>query len=399
MPSLTAAAHQTLEEISRWTGLGARRRSRLPVRYPEPPGLPPGHPHLGLRNRWYLVARSDEIDGRPRPVRLLGEDLVVWRTPDGRPTVMGDRCPHRGARLSQGDVVAAEIRCPYHHWTFDADGRCTGVPSQGGRCALSERTRVEPTYPATDAAGYLWAWIGDQPAGDLELPEELSDPGYSTFDETVRWETSWLLALENLADVMHAPFLHSRSLTLSRGRTEDRVLVTDTDGGFRVERKNQRGVNFDWVEIHLRNVVWTRLDIPYPSPWAAGPGPALRILGFLTPVDEHTTLVHFPRLRRVRGWQRAVWRALYRVRLRGTHLHVLNQDKRVLEGLRDYTRATRSERLAQADRPVVHLRRLLAPEFAAQMAAVGLEGTGLPVEVPEPGRRPRIPRPAGVTGA
>jgi phenylpropionate dioxygenase-like ring-hydroxylating dioxygenase large terminal subunit len=190
------------------------------------------------------------------------------------------------------------------------------------------------------------------------------------FPESVTWNANWMLVLENLADVMHAPFLHSRSLTLSKGIAEDRVKVTDTDEGFRVERMGQQGVNFDWIEIGTGPLLYSRLDIPYPSVWAAGPGPALRILGFVTPIDDARTIVHFPRLRQVCGWQRLVWRGLYRVRLRGTHLHVLNQDKAMLESLGTIERATRDEHLAQSDRSVLHLRKALKPAFDAQHAAL-----------------------------
>lgn len=369
------------EWASRRFGIGALRRSRTPSRHEPPPALPPGHPHMGLRDRWYLLCTTDDLGPAPVARRVLGEDVVVWRDASGAPRVMADHCPHRGARLSLGDVVDGQLQCWYHSWRFDPTGQCTSVPSQGGACKLAERTRVTPAYPAAERAGFVWAWIGDAPPADLELPHELEDPAYSVFPETIEWSANWLLVLENLADVMHAPFLHSRSLTLSKGLVEDRVRVADTADGFRVERQGQQGVNFDWIELGTGTLLYARLDIPYPSAWAAGPGPALRILGFVTPVDDRRTVVHFPRLRRVEGWRRALWRTLYRLRLRGTHLHVLNQDKAILEGLGAIERATRDEHLAQSDRPVVHLRRALGPAFDAQL--VGLTGPGeVVVEVP-----------------
>lgn len=359
--------------LSRHLGIGSRWTARLPSSKPAPASLPPGHPHMGLRNRWYLLGAAGEVTTEPKAMRLLGEDLVLWRDGHGRLGLMRDSCPHRGARLSMGDVVDGDLRCWYHGWSFDTEGQCTAIPLQGGACSLQRRTTVETTYPTEEQAGFVWAWIGDDEPSPLELPEELGDPDYSMFTETVVWDTNWLLALENVADVLHAPYLHSKSLTLSRGSAEDRVRIVDKPFGFRAERAGQQGVNFDWVEIATGPLLWMRLDIPYPSTWAAGPGPPLRILGFITPVDDTRSIIHFPRLRRVHGWHRTVWRALYNLRLRGTHLHVLNQDKLILESIRSLEEGYRNEHLAQSDKPVTHLRKALTPAIESQLAEV--EGT------------------------
>jgi phenylpropionate dioxygenase-like ring-hydroxylating dioxygenase large terminal subunit len=371
-----------LELLSRYFGIGAARRSRQPSPHSAPPALPIGHPHMGLRIRWYMIMTSDELGDEPVRMRLLGEDLVAWRDGSGTARIMADYCPHRGARLSLGDVVDGELQCWYHSWRFDGTGQCTSVPSQGGACKLAERTVVSPTYPTEEHHGYVWSWIGEEEPAELELPFEFTDPSYSTFPETVTWSVNWRLALENLADVMHAPFLHSKSLTLSKGLVADRVKVIDNHEGFRVERKGQQGVNFDWIEVGTGPLLHARLDIPYPSPWAAGPGPALRIIGLVTPIDEANTIVHFPRFRQVTGWQRALWRTLYKLRLRGTHMHVLNQDKVILESLGTIEHATRDEHLAQSDRPVLHLRKVLQSAFDEQLAALAEREPEVAVDLP-----------------
>ena len=356
--------------LSQYAGIGSVRTSREPSSWPPPSSLSKGHPNLGLRDRWYMLGVSSMVDVDPIPLRLLGEDLALWRDGDGHARLMADRCPHRGARLSIGDVVDGQLQCWYHAWRFDASGQCVSVPSQGGPCTLADNTRIDVTYVVREAGGYLWAWMGEDEPGELTLPSEMTDPSWSTFPETVEWSANWLLALENLVDIMHAPFLHARSITLSGGATEDRVAVTDTAEGFEVHRRNQAGVNFDWIEVVMGPLPYVRLDIPLPP--SAGPGPPLRILGFLTPTDNDHTLVHFPRFRQVSGRERTIWRSLYRARLRGTHMHVLNQDKTMLESMRTIEEARADEHLAQADRPVIHLRRTLEPLFEAQRTRHGL---------------------------
>ncbi len=359
-------------KISQYTGLGARRIARTNSGNPEPVSLPAGHPYLGIRDKWYLICTKQELGVEPQARRILGEDLVLWRDGEGNPRLMHDYCPHRGAKLSIGDVVNGELQCWYHFWRFNSDGNCVSIPSQGGKCSLQSRTKVAQTYPTVEKAGFIWSFIGDQEPPELELPFELADPSYSMFPESVEWSANWLLAYENLADIMHAPFLHNRSLTLSGGIVEDSVNVSNTETGFRVERVNQQGVNFDQVEIDLGHIMHCRLDIPLKASFA-GPGPNLRIVGFVTPVDDQNSVVHFPRFRQVSGWRRALWRFLFRVRLRGTHLHVLNQDKAMLESLRSIPEAHRDEHLAQADKPVLHLRRALRPAFDAQLARLSPE--------------------------
>ena len=365
--------------LSQYTGIGNRQIARRPPAWPPLAELPNGDPRLGLRDRWYLLGTAEVVLDEPVATRLLGEDLVLWRDGSGAPHLMADLCPHRGARLSIGDVVGDELRCGYHHWRFDGSGQCTSVPSQGGACSLAERTKISVTYPVAEEAGYLWAWIGESAPSALRLPAEFTDDRYSTFPETVEWGANWMLALENLVDLMHAPFLHARSITLNDGITHDRVVVDDHDDGFEVRRRDQAGTNFDWIDIHTGSLAYVRLDIPLPP--SAGPGPPLRILGFLTPRDNAATLVHFPRFREVAGRDRRIWRTLYRLRLRGTHLHVLNQDKEMLESLRTTDEARRDEHLAQADRPVVHLRRALEADFEAQRARFGLATETQPVPV------------------
>ena len=107
------------------------------------------------------------------------------------------------------------------------------------------------------------------------------------------------------------------------------MRIVPSNTGFMFEKVGQRDVNFDWVEWGESGALWMRLAIPYRK--NAGPGGNFYIVGFVTPVDEQNCRVFFWRCRKVEGWQRDVWRFLYRTRLEGLHWDVLEQDRVVLE--------------------------------------------------------------------
>src|SRR2546423_14318274 len=83
----------------------------------------------GLRNYWYPVPQTPELpEGTPIAFKVLGENLVAWRNGKGRPNVVRDKCPHRGAKLSAGHVLAGDLQCAWHGLRFDGRGRCTMIP-------------------------------------------------------------------------------------------------------------------------------------------------------------------------------------------------------------------------------------------------------------------------------
>jgi hypothetical protein len=143
------------------------------------------------------------------------------------------------------------------------------------------------------------------------------------------------------------------------------------------------------VEIHNTGTLWCRLDIPYPK--SAGPGPALRIVGFVTPLDEHRTRVYFFRWRKVQGWKRTLWRTLYKAFLEYNHWRVLEQDRVALEAQRGIE-SRLHEKLVQADLGVVRMRRFLQQELqrqravyaraAAQAAAAAADGVSTVAPAP-----------------
>ena len=319
---------------------------------------------LGLRNMWYPVCQSVRVNQRPVGLRRLATDIVLWRDSSGRIHAHDDRCLHRGAKLSVGQVVNDTLRCAYHGWCYDTSGHCTTIPtSKTAQAKLAPRLRLQQ-YEAQERAGLVWLYFADNEAAavpPLVIPEELEDPAYSGFICEAEWGANWILLLENLADPMHGPFLHGQSLTLSRGALEDDMRTTRTAQGFIVEREGQRGVNFDWSEFYCADSVWVRLDIPLPF----GPKGILRILCFATPIDESRTLVYFLRYRNLSGWKRAYWRFLYRTFWEKQHFKVIEQDRIILESQRG-AQSRVAEHLSNSDRGVTELRKFLREKIACR---------------------------------
>ena len=171
--------------------------------------------------------------------------------------------------------------------------------------------------------------MGEGEPAPLTFPEEFDDPEWSHFLCTGTWQGSYLYALENVVDPMHGSYLHAKSYTLAYGSGADEMEIERTGDGFTVRRTQQVGMNFDWTEFHSTGADWVRLDLPYPP--GAGPGGMFRILGYVTPVDANACQVFFWRLRKVDGWQRDLWRFMYKSRLEERHWNVLEQDRVVIE--------------------------------------------------------------------
>ena len=125
------------------------------------PGTPAGEL---LRRYWMPVAPRAEIDEKKlRPIRLLGEDLVVFVDRSGRYGLLAEQCSHRSASLAYGRIEEAGIRCPYHGWLYDVEGRCIEQPAEPPDSAY-KGTIQHPAYPLEELGGVLFGYLGPQPA-------------------------------------------------------------------------------------------------------------------------------------------------------------------------------------------------------------------------------------------
>ena len=174
------------------------------------PGTPGGNL---LRNYWQPVALVDELEGkRPvKPVKVLGQDLVLFRDESGRYGLLERDCPHRGADLAYGRIEDGGLRCAFHGWLFDVRGQCLQTPAEAEGSKLCQRIR-QKSYPVIEKSGILFAWLGDasQPASPAAFPafDCFVAPGTHTFAFKGYLECNWLQALEVGIDPAHASYLH-----------------------------------------------------------------------------------------------------------------------------------------------------------------------------------------------
>ena len=116
-----------------------------------------------MRRHWLpacLIEEVPEPDGDPLKIRLLGEDLVVFRDTEGRVGVLDEMCPHRRASLAFGRNEECGLRCLYHGWKFDVDGNCRRhVLGASGLRPCAEKVK-QKSYPVHEAAGFVWIWMG-----------------------------------------------------------------------------------------------------------------------------------------------------------------------------------------------------------------------------------------------
>jgi len=145
-------------------------------------------------------------------VRLLGEDLVVYRGEDGSYGLIAEQCAHRKASLFYGFVEGCAIRCPYHGWVYDQTGQCLETPFEPPE-SLMKRTVILPAYPVQRVAGLLFAYLGPQPAPMLPRWDVwFREDGTHHISVQPVINTNWLQAQENSLDPVHVYYLHGHTL-------------------------------------------------------------------------------------------------------------------------------------------------------------------------------------------
>jgi phthalate 4,5-dioxygenase len=168
-----------------------------------------------MRRHWLPVCLAEEIaepDGAPVKARLVGEDLVVFRDSQRRLGVLDERCPHRNASLAFGRNEEGGLRCLYHGWKFDVEGKLLEMASEPDGSALRGSLKHR-SYPAREAGGFVWAWLGPkEQASEFQPPAWAPRPGIRYAIVKMHAACNWAQVLEGSIDSAHSSSLHSTNM-------------------------------------------------------------------------------------------------------------------------------------------------------------------------------------------
>src|SRR5262249_10295984 len=142
---------------------------------------------------------------------FLGEKIVLFRTKDGRAGALEDRCCHRAAPLSAGEVVVDSLACAYHGLRFAVDGRCIEIP---GQKEIPARSRVK-SYPVVERWNIAWIWMGDPAKADPDKIEDLpwlDSPKWTATPGYLHLNANYQLLIDNLLDLTHVAYIHRRTI-------------------------------------------------------------------------------------------------------------------------------------------------------------------------------------------
>jgi len=197
-----------------------------------------------LRNEWHVAMRSKDLpeDG-VAPVRLLGEDIVLWRSVETL-SVWKDLCIHRGAKLSLGKVVNGCLQCPYHGWEYDRSGSCVRIPAQPPSRAIPSKAKALP-YLCVEKYDAVWVCLGDPVQPEPLLPV-FEGHDMRLFVSSHPLEAKAPRVVENYLDFSHLPYLHGGYLgDPEKPIVEDYKVESSGDGlaayGLRIWQPNPDG--------------------------------------------------------------------------------------------------------------------------------------------------------------
>ncbi len=240
------------------------------------PGTPAGRL---MRQYWQPAVLVDELKGnRPiKPVRLFGEDLVIFKDDKGRYGLVGRHCPHRGTDLAFGRLENGGLRCAFHGWLFDIDGKCLETPAEPDNSNLCANIR-QKAYPVVEKSGILFAYLGEGEPPAFPHFDCFVAPDSHTFAFKGMIDCNWLQSLEVGIDPVHTSFLHrffhDEDPTQSYGKmfrdhtkdadmpmtqimrevTRPRIEVDETDYGFRIVTLRQ--ISDASTHVRVTNLVF-----------------------------------------------------------------------------------------------------------------------------------------------
>ena len=348
-----------------------------------------------MRRYWHPVGLVADAAATPKAVRVLGEDLVLFRDGGGRPGLVWARCCHRGTTLYYGKVEERGIRCCYHGWLFDVEGRCLEQPCEPQRGVHREKLR-QPWYPVVERYGLIFAYMGPAEKKPV-LPrydclETLDEGEFIDADDTSIGSggdavapCNWLQHFENVLDAYHVPILHGNFSGTQFVEVMNKMPEVTWDyTPLGVKTLSQRRLDGGKLMRRVTEVALPTLRV-VPNPFVGAYG-RVELIGWTLPIDDtHYRIYTVGRVREKgiflpRGAGAATSRRRWR--------DMTEAERRAFPG--DWEAQTgqgaitfhSEENLATSDRGVVMLRRLLRREV--QAVADGRDPVGVSFDADAP---------------
>ncbi len=246
-----------------------------------------------LRRYWQPVAMSNEVSDLPVAIRILGEDLVLFRDKAGTLGLLHRHCAHRGASLEFGIVMDCGIKCCYHGWHFDVDGRLIDAPSEPLGSPVRDKV-VQGAYPLHEINGLVFAYMGPpDKKPDFPVYDTMNIEGTDSKTFSLSMPANWLQVYENTQDPIHVLHLHALSSGVQFGAASGVEQLID----YRTTPLGMMNVQTRRVGDHL----WTRTtDSIFPNGnqtgaiWEEAEGKKIfqrvSMLRWMVPIDNTNTL-------------------------------------------------------------------------------------------------------------
>jgi len=169
------------------------------------PGTPMG---ALMRRYWWPVGFTEQVMAKPQPVKLLGEDFILFRKPGGEIGFLERYCAHRRVSLEFGRVEEDGIRCCYHGWKYDCSGQCIDMPMEPEGSTLKNEVKLNG-FAVTEKVGIVFAYIGPKPTPVIPPYDLLCRDSGLTVVRAEEEHCNWLQRTENTIDRYHLPVLHA----------------------------------------------------------------------------------------------------------------------------------------------------------------------------------------------
>ncbi len=239
----------------------AQLTATLPI--PEPDSA------FNWKNCWYPIAFLQDLPkDQPYRFSLYDEPFVLFRNSDGKLACLTDRCPHRAARLSDGQIIDGKIECLYHGWQFGSDGQCLHIPQLPADAKIPAKACVK-SFKVVECQGLIWMWAGEAKAADEEcIPTipKLNEPGFVHTDKISELPCDLSYVIEHMLDPAHIHIAHHGNQgNRKKAQPLEMEVIESSAEGFRGRFRETRLPNQTWRNLDFVAPTLAHLHFPIPE--------------------------------------------------------------------------------------------------------------------------------------